>query len=308
MVFLGNDRWSVPSLEALASSRHDVALVLTRTPRPARRGMATDPTPVATAARDLLLPLVETPSLEETEGPEAIRNTRLDVLVVVAFGEILSPVELGLAPRGAENVHFSLLPRYRGASPVQRALIDGLASTGVTTMLLDEGMDTGPILLQREASIGETDDAGVLGGRLAVLGADLLIATLDAMEDGSLEPRPQDPAKASTAPRLTAADRVLDWSRPAAEVVGRIRAFAPEPGARTGFRGAGLKVVRAEVVAASGEPGALVFPVDGEPGGPLVAAGTGGVRLVEVAPAGRKHMDAEAFWRGVRPHPGETLG
>jgi len=304
-VFLGNDRWSVPSLDALADSHHAVIAVLTRTPRPARRGTATEPTPVATAARDRSLPLVETPTVTEAAGLEAIRDAHPDIIVVVAFGEILPPAVLELAPGGAVNVHFSLLPRYRGASPVQHALIDGLTGTGVTTMLLDEGMDTGPILLQRGVPIAATDDAGALGARLSSVGGELLVETLEAMAGGSLEPRAQDAEDASLAPRLSAADRVLDWSRPAAEVVGRIRAFAPGPGARTSFRGSALKVLRAEAVSGSGEPGTLLLPAGDEP---VVAAGEGSVRLLDVAPAGRKRMAADAFWRGARPRAGETVG
>ncbi len=295
----------MPSLESLADSSHPVVRVLTRSPRPVRRGSGTEPTPVAAAARELSVPVVETASAAGLDGVAAIDDAGPDVLVVVAFGEILPPAVLGLAPRGAVNVHFSLLPHYRGATPVQHALLDGLEETGVTTMLLDAGMDSGPILLQRRVPVGEADDAGALGERLASVGGELLVATLDAMATGGLEPREQDPGAATLARKLTAADRVLDWSLSASQIVSRVRAFAPEPGARTRYRGSDLKVLRAEVARGSGAPGSLRFPAEGEP---VVAAGNGAVRLLEVAPAGRKRMDAGAFWRGARPRAGEALG
>jgi methionyl-tRNA formyltransferase len=308
VAFLGNDRWSVPSLEALAGSRHEVALVVTRPPRPGRRGGGPVPTPVARAALALGLPLLEVPTVRSGEGFERLRRAAADVLVVVAYGEILPREVLDLPPRGVVNVHFSLLPELRGAAPVEHAILRGLDRTGVTTMLLDEGLDTGPILLQAEEPIREGDDAGALGERLAGIGGRLLVETLDRLEAGTLEPRPQDPALASHAPRLGPGDRRIDWTRPGEEVVRVVRAFAPEPGAVTRFRGRVLKVLAAEPAAAdrTGNGPGTILGADER--GLLVAAGVGSVRLLEVAPEGRRRMTGAAFARGSRPLPGERLG
>jgi methionyl-tRNA formyltransferase len=305
VAFLGNDRWSVPSLEALAASPHRVALVATRVPRPAGRGGALRPTPVAEAARRLDLPLVEVETVKEGSGLEALREARPDVLAVVAYGEIL-PAHLLELPRVAPvNVHFSLLPALRGADPVRRAILEGLEVTGVTTIRMDEGMDTGPILLQLEERIAGGEDAGTLGDRLAILGGKLLVETLDGLEAGILEPRPQDHDRATTSPKLRPEEEWIDWKEDAAAVHRRVRALAPDPGARTRFRGKILKVLRASVVEGSGDPGALLGPVAGHP---VVAAGSGAVVLEEVIPEGRRLMSGADFARGHRLEPGERVG
>ncbi len=311
VAFLGNDRWSVPSLEALARSSHPVVLVVTRPPGAGRRGGGPVPTPVAEAAGRLGLPLLETGTVGSGAGLEALRGAGPDVLAVVAYGELLPPAVLQLAPRGAVNVHFSLLPAFRGAAPVHHALLQGLGETGVTTMLMDEGLDTGPLLLQRREPIRQDDDAGSLGARLAEVGAGLLVETLDRLAAGQLVPRPQDHARASPAPRLRPEDRWIDWARPAEEVVRVVRALAPEPGAATRFRGQVLKVLRARVEPAAGVAAPLLAPGAMGPHreGLLVGAGAASlVRLLEVAPAGRRRMSGAEFVRGYRPEPGERLG
>src|SRR5918996_2611159 len=184
VAFLGNDAWPVPPLERLAGSGHEVAVVATRAPRPAGRGRAPRPTPVAEAARRLGLPLREVETVRSGEGLEALRGAEPDVLVVVAYGEILPPDVLASPAVAPVNVHFSLLPSLRGANPVARAILEGEATTGVTTMRMDEGMDTGPILLQRPEAIRDEDDAGSLGDRLSAIGGGLLVETLDAMAAG----------------------------------------------------------------------------------------------------------------------------
>jgi methionyl-tRNA formyltransferase len=305
VAFLGNDAWSVPSLEAVARSAHRVALVLTYPPRPAGRGSEPRPTPVAEAARSMGLPLVEADSARGGRGRIALTESAPDVLVVVAYGELLTGEVLAAGRLGAVNVHFSLLPALRGASPVQHALLSGMRTTGVTTMLMDEGLDTGPVLLQAGESIRDDDDAGSLGSRLARAGAALLVETLDRLSEGTLDPIDQDHSAATRAPKLGADDRRLDWAVDATSIVNRVRALAPRPAAVTTFRGRGLKVFRASRVEGSGEPGAVVTAGEG---GLCVAAGEGAVRLLEVGPAGRRRMSGDAFVRGFRPEPGDRIG
>jgi methionyl-tRNA formyltransferase len=304
VAFLGNDPWSVPSLEALARSRHDVVVVVTRVPRPGRRGQGPAPTPVAAAARARGLPLAEVETVKSEPGFEALAAAAPDVLAVVAYGEILPVVVLNVPTIAPVNVHFSLLPLLRGASPVQTALLLGMGETGVTTIRMDAGMDTGPILRRREEPIRDDDDAGSLGARLARIGGDLLVETLDDLSAGRATPVPQDDARATFAPKLGPADRRLDWNEPARVLVDRVRAFSPDPGTTATFRGQPLKVLRAQAVEGAGEPGAIV---DVDQDGFVVATAEGGFRPAEVAPPGGRRMSAADFARGHRPVPGERL-
>jgi methionyl-tRNA formyltransferase len=305
VVFLGSDRWSVPSLRALAESPHEVELVATREPKPAGRGSKLTPTPVADAARELDLPLAEVPTVKSGGGFERLEAARPEVLVVVAYGEILPAAVLELPSVAPVNLHFSLLPELRGAAPVERAILEGMTATGVTTIRMDEGMDTGPILLRAEEAIDPEDDAGSLGERLAALGARTLVDTIDRLAAGALEETPQDGALATVAPKLTADDRWLDWTRSAAELERKVRALSPEPAASTRFRHDLLKVFRVTVRDETGQPGEVV--VVGKDGF-VVAAGEGSVAPLEVAPAGRKRMSAADFVRGYRPAVGDRLG
>lgn len=304
VVFLGNDAWSVPALDAVADDAGlEVALVVTNPVRPAGRGSAPTPTPVADRARARGLPLAQVDGVRDGEGLRALRDAGADALAVVAYGELLTPEVLDLAREGAVNLHFSLLPRWRGAAPVQHALLAGDPTTGVTTMLMDRGLDTGPVLEQRATPILPDDDAGSLGGRLAGIGAELLVHTLRTLSE--ITPRPQDPEAATSAPKLRPVDRELRWDEPAERLVRVVRAFAPAPGGRTTFRGQPLNVLEAEVAAASGGSGEILT-LDAD--GVVVAAGEGAVRLREVAPAGRRHMGAVDWARGARFAPGERLG
>lgn len=305
VVFLGNDPWSVPSVEALASSPHELALVITRVPKPAGRKGELRPTAVAARARELGLPLLETATVKRDEGFEAIRSQAPDILAVVAYGEILPADVLELPGVAPVNVHFSLLPALRGADPVRRAILAGLAETGVTTMRMDAGMDTGPILLQASERIRDEDDSASLGERLALVGGELLVRTLDALESGSVSEQIQDDSQATMAPKLKPEDEWIDWSLPAGEVWRLVRALAPEPGAKTRFREKVLKVVRAELVDGAGEAGAVLEVSKDRL---AVAAGEGALALDEVVPEGRKRMTGAEFARGQRPSPGERLG
>jgi methionyl-tRNA formyltransferase len=303
VVFLGNAPWSVPSLEVLAQSGHEVVRVVTRVPRPAPRGRGVVPTPVAQSGTRLSLPVSEVETVKSGSGFELLRSARPDVLVVVAYGEILPPDVLALPVVAPVNLHFSLLPELRGPAPVQRALLEGMVSTGVTTLVMDEGVDTGGILLQAAEQIDDEDDAGTLGGRLAAVGARLLVDTLDRLEGGDVRPIPQDEARATYAPKIE--DREIDWTERSERIVNLVRALAPEPGAVTQWRGRPMRILSARRVEGSGPPGAVVRS---DRRGFAVAAKDDAVAPLDVVPAGRKRMAAGEFVRGHRPAVGETLG
>ena len=314
VAFLGNDPWSVAPLRALAESDDvEVALVVTNPPRPAGRGSRLTPTAVADAARELDLPLLEIDRVRDEEGFDALSDLEPDALVVVAYGEILTPDVLDIPRLGAVNVHFSLLPRWRGAAPVQRAILEGDETTGVTIMSMDEGMDTGPILAAEETPIGPDEDAGPLGQRLSELGALLLVETLRDLDAGSIEPRSQEHASATYAPKLRPEERAIDWTSSADAIVRKVRAFAPDPGAVTTFRDASLKILRAGAFAVGGwfptsvpEPARIGVHMDGSVS--VDAAEPTKVSLLEVAPSGRKRMTGSEWARGARIQPGERFG
>ncbi len=313
VAFLGNDAWSVAPLRALADAPDiEVELVVTNPPRPAGRGSQLTATAVADEARTLELPLLEVDRIRDGEGFDALDSLEPDAIVVVAYGEILTPDVLDIPRLGAVNVHFSLLPRWRGAAPVQRAILEGDEVTGVTVMLMDEGMDTGPILATAETAIDPEEDAGSLGARLAEMGAPLLAETLRGLDGGTVEPRSQDHTAATYAPKLLAEERAIDWMAPANSIVRRVRAFAPDPGGVTTFRQGRLKVLVAR--AHPGSAGGMLSdaPAPGEvrggDGNPRVKAWPGLVELVEVAPAGRRRMSGEEWARGARIEPRERLG
>jgi len=310
VIFVGNDPWSVPTLEALSASGDlDVELVITNPPRPAGRGSRLTPTAVADAARRLGIEPVETEGVRTGEGFEAVERIDPDAVVVVAYGHLVPPEVLDVPRLGTLNLHFSLLPRWRGAAPVQRAILEGDERTGVSVMLLDEGLDTGPVLARREEQIRPDDESGSLGERLAALGADLMVSTLRALGEGTVAPAPQDHAAATYAPKLEPRERTIDWRHPADSIGRRVRAFAPAPGAATTFRGRPLKVLRAAVRDLDGEgvPPAGEVQVDVD-GSPFVVAGSGAVTVLEVAPAGRARMSGGDWARGARLERGERLG
>ena len=305
IAFLGNDRWSVPSLRAIADSAHEVVAVMTAARRPAGRGNELRATPVADAAAEAGLSLHEVETVTSGPGADALAASAPDLLIVVAYGEILPQGVLDLPAIAPVNLHFSLLPKLRGASPVQTALLEGRDETGVTTIVMDAGIDTGPVILRRAEAIERGDDAGSLGDRLAAIGAEVLVETADLFAEGAADPRPQDEAAATYTRRLGAEDRVLRWSEPARDLVNRTRAMSPDPGATTRFRGQDLKILRAEAVPAAGAPGSIV---DAGSEGFVIATGEDGFRAIELAPAGRRRMSWSDFLNGYRPVIGESLG
>jgi methionyl-tRNA formyltransferase len=312
VAFLGNDVWSVAPLRALAEAPDiDVELILTNPPRPAGRGSQLTPTAVADAARSLDLPLLEVDRVRDGEGFDALDEREPDAIVVVAYGEILTPDVLDIPRLGAVNLHFSLLPRWRGAAPVQRAILEGDEATGVTVMLMDEGMDTGPILATVETAIHPEEDAGALGARLSDRGAPALLEALRGLDEGTREPRSQDHTAATYAPKLLPDERTIHWDEPAEAIVRKIRSLAPDPGAVTTFRQGRLKIL---VGRAEPDPGGHMLADGPGPGAierwdrnPRVRAWPGTVELLEVAPAGRRRMPGAEWARGARIQPGERL-
>ena len=310
VVFLGSGAFAIPSLEALLDAGHEVAAVVTQPDREKGRGRALAPPPVKPAAEARGLRVLQPRRVREPEALAALRALAPEVQVVVAYGQILPRAVIDAAPRGTVNVHGSLLPRYRGAAPIQWAIANGEGETGVTTMLIDEGLDTGPILLARRTPIGAEETAPELEARLAVLGASLLVETLDGLLRGTLTARAQDDSKATLARILKKEDGQVDWTRPAAEIAARARGFHPWPGAVTRLEGRELKLLRVRPEAPAGkvaEPPGAVTLLDRD--GIVVAAGQGSaLRLLEVQPESRRGMAAAAFAAGARLRPGVRLG
>jgi methionyl-tRNA formyltransferase len=307
LAFLGSGAFAAPSLEALLDAGHDVRALVCQPDREAGRGRALHPPPTKPVALARGLPVLQPRRIKAPEALEALRALEPELLVVVAYGQLLSRALLDLAPRGAINVHASLLPLYRGAAPIQWAVVEGARETGVTTMLLDEGLDTGPTLLARATPVGPRETAAELHDRLARLGATLLVETLEGLARGTLVPHPQDHARATLAPLIRKEDGRLDWSRPAVELERRVRGFDPWPGTFALWGGRALKVLRSEE-GTSGEPLApgTVAALEGQ--ALVVACGAGTrLRLIEVQPESRRPMSGRAFAAGARLQPGGRL-
>lgn len=296
VVFMGSPEFALPTLRALAG-HYPIAGVVTQPDRPAGRGKWMTPPPVKLLAEELGLPVMQPERLKAPEAMEQLRQWSPDLIVVAAFGQILRPDVLDLPKFGCINVHASLLPRWRGAAPIQAALLSGDDQTGVTILRMDAGVDTGPLLGQREEPILAEDYAGSLSQRLARLGAELLIETLPGYLSGEIQPRPQDDSQATYAPMLKKEDGILDFTLPAVELARRVRAFNPWPGAFFYQEGQPLKVYRAMVIEQiKTEPGKrLIYE-----GQPAMGTAQGLLVLVEVQPAGKKSMPGEAFLRGAR--------
>jgi methionyl-tRNA formyltransferase len=308
VVFLGSGAFAVPSLEALLDGGHDVAALVTQPDREKGRGRALAATPTKALAERRGLPVLQPRRIKDPAAIEELRALRPDVQVVVAYGQILPRAVIDIPPLGTVNVHSSLLPRYRGAAPIHWAVVNGEAETGVTTMLIDEGLDTGPTLLARSTPIEPEETSPELERRLARIGAEVLLETLDGLAAGTLTPRPQDHARATLAPLLKKEDGRIDWSRPAEEIARRVRGLLPWPGTVAGWSGGVLKVLRARVEpldGTSGQPGSILA-VDAE--GIVVAAGGGtALRLLDVQPESRRPMSASAFAAGARLRAGDVF-
>jgi methionyl-tRNA formyltransferase len=308
IVFMGSGAFAIPSLEALIDAGHEVAAVVTQPDKEKGRGRELAPPPVKPIALARGLTVLQPRRIKLPEAQDALRLLVPDLQVVVAYGQILPKAVLDIPPRGTVNVHSSLLPRYRGAAPIHWAIVNGESETGVTTMLLDEGLDTGPTLLARATPIGPEETAPELEARLAKIGATLLIETLDGLVRGAITPQPQDHARATLAPIIEKEQGRLDWTLPAAAIDGRIRGFFPWPGTTAVHEGRALKILRARLLPETGaEAPGTVVAVDRD--GVVVACGGGTrLRLLEVQPESRKSMSASAFAAGARLAPGARLG
>ncbi|MEX2556849.1 MAG: methionyl-tRNA formyltransferase [Actinomycetota bacterium] len=306
VVFFGTPEPAAVALDALLASRHEVAAAVTQPDRPRGRSGTPQPSPVKVRALEAGLPVLQ-PSSPRDEGfAGTLAGFRPQVCAVVAYGHILPPEVLAVPLRGTVNVHFSLLPAYRGAAPVQRAIMAGETETGVTTFLLEPTVDTGPMLVQIRERIDPDDSTGSLLERLAPIGARALVDTLDGLEAGTLEPVEQDPALASPAPKIKPEEGTIDWRRPALEIADLVRALAPSPGAHSTFREKRIKLWRARPIdGAAAEPGAVV---DAGKDRLVVATGDGLLEVQELQQEGAKRLEASAFVRGHRPRAGETFG
>jgi methionyl-tRNA formyltransferase len=305
--FLGSAEFACPSLACLALSSHPVLGVLTQPDRPKGRRQRLTPTPVKRLAVGKGLPLVQPEKVGAPSTLEFIRSLHPDVLVVVAYGQILPPAVLAIPPRGCVNVHASLLPKYRGAAPIARAILQGEKRTGVTTMFLDAGMDTGPILLVEETEITSVDTAGTLEDRLSRIGASLLLRTLDELDKGTLTLREQDPAQASYAPKIERDEARIDWRQPARQLSLLLRAFDPSPGAFTFWGGRTLKLFCPswEDREAAESPGTVR---EASSSHLRVATAQGDLLVQELQMESRPRMRVREFLQGHSLRAGEILG
>ena len=294
-VFMGSSDFSVSILEELAR-HYTVAGVITQADKPAGRGKQLTPPPVKLKAQELSLPILQPEKLKTPEVLEQLVNWQPDFIVVAAYGKILRQNILDLPRYGCINVHASYLPRWRGASPIQTAILNGDNSTGVTIMVMDAGVDTGPILSREKVHIDADDDSRTLSSKLASTGSRLLISTLYAYLSGSLEPHPQEDDGVTYAAMIQKEDGLLDFSKPAVELERKVRAFIDWPGAVMDFGGQALKIRKARVIPGKGKPGERLI-IDRFP---CVNTVDGGLMLLEVKPAGRNWMSGADFLRGAR--------
>ncbi len=305
LLFMGTSPFAVPTLHRLiASPGHDVLAVVTQPDRPSGRGGKMAASPVKGAALAAGLPLLQPEKVRAKSFAQTVQDMAPEAVVVAAFGQIIPQRVLDIPSLGCVNVHGSLLPRWRGAAPMQYALMAGDAETGVTTMIMDAGLDTGDILLQEAIPLGEVENLGALEPRLAEIGADLLMRTLDLLARGDCPHFPQDAAGVTLAPSLPPDIGRLDWDRPAHDLHNLVRGVTPKPGAYTHWQGKRLKVWRTEVVEGGGAAGTIETV---GVGGITIHTSKGALRLLEVQPESKGRMAADAWARGARVTVGQAL-
>jgi methionyl-tRNA formyltransferase len=305
IVFFGTPEFAVPSLRALLDGPDSVVGVVCQPDKPAGRGQRLVAPPVKQLAQERQVTVLQPAKLRPPEPLAALERLRPDLIVVAAYGKIFPPALLALPHHGCINVHASLLPKYRGAAPIQWAILRGETITGITIMQMNEGMDTGDVLLQRQTTIDDRETYGELQLRLAELGAAALLEALERLKRGELRPQPQDDRAATMAPMIDKEDGRLDWRRPAVELARVVRAFNPWPSAFTTIDGVLLKIHRARALDARTDSPGTVLRADETI---LVGCGEGALQLDELQMAGRKRLPAADFLRGVRLQPGTRLG
>ncbi|MCG7321648.1 methionyl-tRNA formyltransferase [Arsenicicoccus bolidensis] len=305
LVFAGTPAVALPSLEALLGSSHDVVAVITRPDARAGRGRTLVPSPVRTRAEEAGLEVLTPTSLRDPEALDRLREIAPDCCPVVAYGGLVPPAALAIPPRGWVNLHFSVLPAWRGAAPVQRAVMAGDEITGATTFLLEEGLDTGPVLGRMTEAVRPTDTAGDLLERLSVAGSGLLVETLDAIEAEAIQAVPQRPGGVSHAPKLTVDDARINWAAPGFAIDRQVRGCTPEPGAWTTFRGERLGL---GPVTVDSRPDLGPGEVEAGKRDVVVGTATTAVRLSTVRPQGKREMVAADWARGVRIDDEDVMG
>ncbi|MCX6345823.1 MAG: methionyl-tRNA formyltransferase [Armatimonadetes bacterium] len=308
VIFVGTSAFAVPSLERVIASAHEALAVITQPDKPRGRGREIQISPVKEVALAHGIPVLQPEKIGAPESVEQIKALgQIGAMIVVAYGQKINKELLDWPAYGVVNVHGSILPKYRGAAPIQQAIICGEQQTGVTTMLMDEGWDTGDILLQKSIDIGADINAGDLAQELSIIGADLLVQTLDGLEDGIVNPIPQDDELATSARSLQREAGAIDWSRAAFDLVNLIRGCTPKPGAFTRINGALIKVWKARIDSLNdkhGEPGEVL---NADRDGLVIAAGEGTVRLLEVQPESRQRMSAIDYLRGANLSKGDRF-
>ena len=304
VVFMGTPDFAVPSLKALKEAGYEVPLVITQPDRPAGRGKKLTPPPVKVVAEELDIPVYQPEKVKgNSELLETLRKINPDLIVVAAYGKILPDEILNLPKFGCINVHASLLPEYRGASPIQSALLDGKEETGVTIMKISPELDAGDIISQRKVKIEKSDNAQTLHDKLAKVGAELLVETIPDYVSGKITPVPQDHSKATYCKPIKKEMGRIDWTLPAERIFNMVRAFTPWPSAYAEFKGKRVKITEAEPVNLQGNPGEVV-KADREL---VVATGEGALRIKKIRPEGRKEITGEEFIRGYRVKVGDRF-
>lgn len=311
IIFMGTPRFAVPSLEALITSGHECVVVITRPDKPKGRGKAMEPPPVKLTAEAAGIKVLQPHGIKDAAFISQLKAMSPDIIAVVAYGRMLPEALLDMPPLGCVNVHASLLPKYRGAAPINWAVINGDKETGVTTMLMDKGMDTGGILLEERIPIGEGDTAEDLSERLSVVGARLLLKTLALLKDGKIKPTPQNDEATSSAPVLKKEDGLINWSKSATEIKNLIRGVQPWPGAHTRLGKGLVKIYRGVVASGSDDdahpcaaPGTVTVASNGRV---VVKCGKGSLEIIELQPENKRRMSAAGFLMGYKLKHGDTF-
>ncbi len=305
IIFMGTPEFAVSSLKALIESDHEVIAVIAQPDKPKGRGRKLAPPPTKILAEEHNILVIQPEKVRTEEFLSELQDLSPDLICVTAYGRILPKSILELPEHGCINVHASLLPKYRGAAPINWAIVRGETQTGITTMLMDEGMDTGDMLLKKEIQIEDEDDAGSLSEKLSQLGGDLLLETISHLEQGKLTPSKQDESQASYAPMLKKSDGEIKWQKPASELWNLIRGMNPWPGTFTKLENKSLKIYKAKLVDGQGSPGEVL---DSDPSVLRVSTGEGALEISELQLEGGKRMDIKSFLSGRKIEKGTILG